>query len=176
MTSSRAALLLLCALAGVESFGYFDPGAISACTTATDWGSCAPTSGCYWDESTHSCMDDPNTIYNGNQVDCESAGGSYAETMAAAGICSSDPCMAYTHGDLESGTLCSVIGCLLYPTCTTCTPAYDLSDHYCAADPCSYYSHTDDATCTEDHQFSGLMYGGYCNWDPAGLDCWLGAR
>ena len=83
MTSSRAALLLLCALAGVESFGYFDPGAISACTTATDWGSCAPTSGCYWDESTHYCMDDPMTIYNGNQVDCESAGGSYAETMAA---------------------------------------------------------------------------------------------
>merc|ERR1712159_840381 len=114
------------------------------------------------------------TIYNGNQVDCESAGGSYAETMAAAGICSSDPCMAYGYpcsvdwSDYycpSSGDPCTAIGCLLYPT-------DDLSDHYCAADPCSYYSHTDDATCT-DHQFSGGTGTGHCNWDPAGLDCWM---
>ena len=104
MTSSRAARLLLCALAGVESFGYFVPGSVSggnptpapslpdnpACDVPADGAMyyynydlsvrCEPASGCYWDFETYYCMVDTFAMYNGNQGDCESAGGSYAET------------------------------------------------------------------------------------------------
>ena len=80
MTSSRAALLLLCALAGVESFGYFVPGSVSegnptpapslpdnpACDVADPGDSavlhanaCEPASGCYWESQGGFCTLDP---------------------------------------------------------------------------------------------------------------------
>ena len=164
MTSSRAALLLLCALAGVESFGYFVPGSMSegnptpapslpdnpACDAAAPpngyafmpyyyydasaYSACEPASGCYWDFETYYCMVDPFAMYNGNQGDCESAGGSYAETGAAAGVCSSDPCMAYNTGEVED-----VIMSCNYDLGEPCTFTPASEDGYCRTDLCSDY-------------------------------------
>ena len=177
MTSSRAALLLLCALAGVESFGYFVPGSVSggnptpapslpdnpACDGGDDayyyydanvYSACEPASGCYWEE-TYYCTVDPFAMYNGNQGDCESAGGSYAETGAAAGVCSSDPCMAYNTGEVED-----VIMSCNYDLGEPCTFTPASEDGYCRTDICSDFVFKGDCVNVNDVWGNGLS----CAW------------
>ena len=183
MTSSRAALLLLCALAGVESFGYFVPGSVSGgnptpapslpdnpvCDGSDAENDayyyydlsvrCEPASGCYWDFATHECTVDPFAMYNGNQGDCESAGGSYAETGAAAGVCSSDPCMAYNTGEVED-----VIMSCNYDLGEPCTFMPASEDGYCRTDLCSDYVFRGE--CLSDIFMLGLS----CAWSDSTAD------